>query len=71
MPEIYGTYLIKIHCSLINTNIEDDHRNSNVIYSCPVDHHKVGAYIVNQPANIAFYPMNRTRIHNVRITVTN
>ncbi len=44
---------------------------SNVIYSCPVHHHKIGAYIVNQPANIAFYPMNTTRIHNVRITVTN
>ncbi len=71
MPEIYGTYLLKMHCSLINTNIEDDRRNSNVIYSCPVDHHKIGANVVDQPANIAFYPMNTTRIYNVRITVTN
>ncbi len=70
MPEIYGIYLLKIHCNLIYTNIEGNCKNSNVIYSCPVDHHKIGAYIVNQPINIAFYPMNTTRIHNVRITVT-
>ncbi len=52
IPQIFDVNAIKIHCSLINTNISDESRNSSIIYRCPLDHSKIGTSIVKEPSTI-------------------
>ncbi len=70
IPQIFDTNAIKIHCHLINTNISDERRNSSVIYSCPLDHSKIGTTIVKEPSTIMYYPVNTVHIISFRIDIT-
>lgn len=61
---------VKIHCNLINSNIEDTRRNTNVLYDFPLDVKTIGGKVIKEPTPISYFSVNTNVIYELVIRIT-
>ena len=54
---------IKVHCNLVQSNIEDNVQNTNILYDFPLDYGTIGAKIIKQPNPITYFAVKAEIIY--------
>ncbi len=57
IPQLFEVNEINIHVHHVNSNIEDENTHSDIIYSCPLDHSKIGTNTVKEPSTVLYSPL--------------
>ncbi len=69
MPQLFELRMINIHCYLVNSNIVNECTHSDIIYSFPVDHSKIGTSIIKEPSSILYFPLADTEKTHLRTDI--
>ena len=66
--DIFPINTIRVHCNLINCNIENGHRHDNTLYEFPLNT-LIGERIVERPNNILYYRVIPSVIYDLFIQI--
>lgn len=68
VPKIFTINTIKIKCSLVNSNINNDNLRDNTLYEFPLIGN-IGEKIVERPNPVSYYKTNTDEIHVLSLRV--